>query len=134
MRTYRVLRQLPHVDRLSLFLDCSDQNVMEGVEPQLTDVEAQLLESDVDVSSKHLHDVLINTSLNDIVAEDIFDALSFQHASRVISIRSTGAGCFRTAYVDFPYYTVARCLGRQWIQTRKPAAGHRGDEYYIVEI
>jgi len=93
---------------------------------------SQLPESDVDIASKYLRDAFINVAVDDTVAADIFNSLSFQRTPRIISVRPTGAGDFGSAYVDRPFYTIARCLGRHWVRIRNRRAGC--DEYYTAEI
>jgi hypothetical protein len=123
-RIYRALAELPQLDRLSLFLDCSN----------LVEVEENPGPYGPDISDDRIRDTIINLNTSDrALATDIFDALCLHRSPHLIRLYPTEAGNFGAEGREWPIVVIRDCLSRAWVRERDDRAGHAG-ECRITEI
>ncbi|KAK4034622.1 hypothetical protein C8A01DRAFT_38929 [Parachaetomium inaequale] len=123
-RIYRALAELPRLDRLSLFLDCS--NVFEVEEDPGPFVP--------DIAEERIRDVIINLNTSDrALATDIFDALCLHRSPRLIRLYPAEIRNFGTEVREWSMLFIRDCLSRAWVRQRDDRAGHAG-EFRITEI
>jgi hypothetical protein len=128
-RIYRALAGFPLLDRLSLFLDCSNIRAVEMAEQGSNGSSGA-----ADKPDPIICDAIINLNTSDrALATDIFDAICLHRSPRLIRLYPAEAGNFGTDIREWSMLFIRNCLSRAWIRQRDDRAGHAG-EYHITEV